>query len=261
MKNDNSQASSLERVFLTLEAIVQADGRSTISDIARELAIPVPTVHRNVQALSKQGFLVRAGRSVYLPGPRLKRLLGSIDDYRAIAAIAKPVLTRLAARVKSTVQLGTLENDMVTYRLKVGRDAGTLPTRVDMQLEAYCSAIGKILLASLPHVELDRYLASGPFVALTARTITEPDLLREELCAVERLGFAVDEGEIFDGLFCLAVPIRLDAGLPSASISISTPRYAVFRSRREDFLIELSASAKEIAETFSRVNGEGTVRR
>lgn len=71
-----------------------------------------------------------------------------------------------------------LENDMVTYLVREGAEARTIFSEENKQLEAYCSGIGRMLLASLPEPDREAYLAEGPFVALTERTITDPAELR-----------------------------------------------------------------------------------
>ena len=73
----------------------------------------------------------------------------------------------LAKRTGLTVHLGVFEGDMVTYLVKAAGVTDVL-TQEGMQLEAYCSGIGKVLLAFLPLDEREQYLAGGPFVRLTA---------------------------------------------------------------------------------------------
>ena len=69
--------------------------------------------------------------------------------------------------------------------------------------------------------ERETYLASGPFVALTERTIVDPARLREELDAVRLQGFAIDDEEVAPGLRCMAVPLRRSDGRVLAAISVS----------------------------------------
>lgn len=116
-----------------------------------------------------EGYLAALGGGRHVAGARLLGLLHGLDEKQIIANVAAPLLHELAARVRSVVQLGTFENDMMTYRIKTGRGANALFTRVGMQLEAYCSGMGKVLMAHLPEAEREAYLASGPFVALGGR--------------------------------------------------------------------------------------------
>jgi hypothetical protein len=90
-----------------------------------------------------------------------------------------------------------------------------------MQLEAYCSGIGKVLLANLPDAERAAYLATGPFVALTARTICDAGELGRVLETVRAQGFATDLGEVVEDLACVAVPLRRPGGEAIAAISIT----------------------------------------
>lgn len=221
MRTGTPLLSSLTRALAMLEAIIAEGASRSVAAIARDLDVPVATAHRQVASLVADGYLARHGRGFHVAGPRLLRLLGQLDEKQVIANCATPVLHRLAGQLHCVVQLGTLEGDMVTYRIKTGEGAGNLFTRVGLQLEAYCSGIGKVLLASLPDGEREAYLATGPFPALTARTITEAGALRRELARVREQGFAVDDGEIAEGLQCLAVPIRSPDGRVLAAISAS----------------------------------------
>ena len=203
-----------------LEAVVADGGAASVSDLARRLGVPVATAHRQIATLVAEGYLVRAGPG-HVAGPRLLGLLHTIDEKQVIARIAAPILRELAGNIGGTVQLGTFENDMVTYRVKAGKGASGLFTRVGMQLEAYSSAIGKVLLAYLPAPERNAYLAGGPFVAMTERTIVDPAALARELEAIATRGHAIDDREVVDDLVCLAVPVRAPGGDVPAAVSVS----------------------------------------
>ena len=164
-----------------LEAVLSDGAENNVSAIARELAVPVATAHRQVATLVAEGLLTPVSYGRYVAGARIMSLLQKLDDKPEIANVAAPILNRLAKKVRSIVQLGTFENDMVTYRLKIGDKADTLFTKTGMQLEAYCSGIGKVLLAHLPESARNSYLASGPFVPLTPHTIVDPERLSAEL--------------------------------------------------------------------------------
>ncbi|WP_062346396.1 IclR family transcriptional regulator [Novosphingobium sp. CCH12-A3] len=221
MSQGTPPIAALGRSLAMLEAVLaDREGRS-VAAIGADIGFPRATAHRQVATLVAERFLVRLPGGRLGPGPRLLALLPMADEKQVIVAAAAPMLHRLAAKVGCVVQLGTLENDMVTYRLKTGQGAGDLFTKVGLQLEAYCTGIGKILLANLPEAEREAYLATGPFPALTANTITDPDQLREELMRVRAQGFARDDEEIAKGLACIAVPIKGSDGRISAAISVS----------------------------------------
>jgi IclR family acetate operon transcriptional repressor len=229
-----------------LEAVITDGGASSVAAIARRTGIPVASAHRHVAALVSSGFLSPAGYGRHLAGPKLRALASLIDTKQLIAAASAPLLDRLAAQTRCVVQLGTFENDMVTYRLKTGRGSNSLFTRVGMQLEAYCSGIGKVLLANLPFVAREAYLDTGPFIALTPRTITDPDALRAELMRVRSQGYAVDDEEVDAGLRCLAVPVHGPDGTVLAAISASRSTARAPLMPEPELLALLSAAARQI---------------
>lgn len=228
-----------------LEAVIADGGRSSVSGLARQIGMPIATAHRQVTTLVAEGYLTPSGGGRHVAGSRLLGLLHRLDEKQVVANVAAPLLHQLAARVRSVVQLGTFENDMVTYRIKTGRGASDLFTRIGMQLEAYCSGIGKVLLAHLPKHEREAYLAGGPFVPLTPKTIVDPSLLREELDRICLKGFALDDGEIAADLRCMAVPLRKRDGSVLAAISVSQAA-ARARTGDPDLLVWLTETARRI---------------
>jgi DNA-binding IclR family transcriptional regulator len=230
-----------------LEAIIADGGQSSIAAIARSLSIPVATAHRQAATFEKEGYLRAGEDGRYAPGARLLRLLHQLDEKQIIANVAAPILRELAADIGCVVQLGTFENDMVTYRVKAGQGAPALFTAVGSQLEAYCSAIGKVLLAHLSDDERADYLASESFVALTPATITDPKKLAEQLQRAKEQGYATDDGEIAEDLFCIAVPIHAPGGTVPAALSIS--QFVSLGSRRSvgDAVPKMQEAARAIS--------------
>lgn len=246
--------SSLKRTLAMLEAVIADDGRTSVAGLARQIGMPMATAHRQVTTLVAEDYLTASGGGRHVAGVRLLGLLHRLDEKQIIANVAAPLLHELAAHVRSVVQLGTFENDMVTYRIKTGRGANALFTRIGMQLEAYCSGMGKVLLAHLPEAEREMYLAGGPFVSLTERTIVDPARLREELDAVRVQGFAIDDEEIALGLRCMAVPLRRSDGKVLAAISVSQALSSRHRLHDTPLLAFLTETAEAI-ERRARTKG------
>jgi IclR family transcriptional regulator, acetate operon repressor len=235
-----------ERNLLLLEAVVRDGGRSSVAALARASQISVASAHRHIAALVASGFLVPAGYGRHLAGPKLRSLAELIDCRQIMINAATPILDRLASRTSFVVQLGIFEHDMVTYLVKTGQSSDALFTQVGMQLEAYCSGIGKVLLAHLPAPARASYLAAGPFIALTEQTITDPNQLNAELERVAIQGFAVDDEEVVAGLQCVAVPVRNLQGDVIAAISASRAAQDDDWRWRDRNLPQLKAAAQEI---------------
>lgn len=211
----------LERPMGLLEAVVRDRGERSLTEIAATMGLPLATAHRLAQQLTQAGWLVRSRRGYYHAGQRLAALHPGIDKSVIAAGVARPMLERLARRYGCTAHLGRFDQDMVTYLLKVGVTRDDLFTKEAMQQEAYCSGLGKVLLAGLRKDRLESYLEGGPFIRLTANTIVAEDDLREEVSLTRARGYAIDNREISDEIFCVAVPVRDGAGEVFAAISLS----------------------------------------
>ncbi|MEP6868831.1 MAG: IclR family transcriptional regulator [Novosphingobium sp.] len=236
----------MSKSLALLEAIIADRDGCSITAIAAQIGLPKATAHRQVTTLLREGYLHRPPGGRFVAGPRLVALAGSIDSKQLVAAAAAPILHRLARKLRCVVQLGTLENDMVTYRIKTGHGAGDLFTRVGLQHEAYCTGIGKVLLANLTEGDRESYLAAGPFPALTRNTITDPTVLRAELEQIRTRGYARDNEEISVGLVCFAAPIRVEEHEVLAAISASRLSEAKRRIPDELFITAVLDAAREI---------------
>jgi len=221
MRSGTPHISAVERTLDFLEAIVADGGAHNIRILAEAAGLPHATAHRQVRTLIARGYLTSIAKGRHVAGPRLIRLGTAVDPLATLVRAARPMLLQLARSAKGTAHLGVLENDMVTYLVKAGAAGDQLFTQEGKQLEAYCSGIGKVLLAYLSDTERERYLADGPFTALTRKTITDPDLLRSELAATRARGFAIDDEEIAPSLQCVAVPLLMADGAACAAISVT----------------------------------------
>lgn len=251
-----SPPKTLEKALDLLAVVVADDGARPFADLAREAGLPFSTARRLGASLERQGYLTRERPGRYLAGPRLLALAHGVDERRRLARLARPGLKTLARRLRQTVHLGMLEDGMVTYLAKEARGSAAAFTREGMQLEAYCSGVGKVLLAHLPEPDREGYLGEGPFVALTPNTIVEPRELRSHLETVRGQGWAMDDAEVFEGLKCLAVPIHC-GGRVAAAVSVSAPA-AMFDAAYETRVIAaLKETARHIqARLEGRVHGD-----
>lgn len=213
---------SVDRAFSLLSHLARSGGCQSLPNMASGCGLTVATAHRLLATLETLGAVIHTGPGEYRIGMELVELAGTASPDKLLAAAAEPALNAIVRGIGHTAHVGVLDPDcMVTYIAKRARSGQPVPTRIGSQLEAYCSGLGKVLLAAMPDHVQDAYLADGPFVALTRHTITEPEALRAELAAVHRQGYAVDNEEIFDGLRCVAVPILGRKGQVIAALSAS----------------------------------------
>ena len=241
---------SLEKGLALFNRIAQDHGQTPLKTLAADMGLPRSTLYRLTGALEQAGLIARLRHRHYTIGLPLAQALHGITPAGQLALLCRPALRQLAHACGAAAHLGVMENDMVTYLVK--ENAATLPagfsiSRENTQLEAYCSGIGKVLLAWLPEAERARYLAGGPFVAMTERTITDPQRLRQTLESVQAQQFARDDGEIADDLYCLAVPLWAGGQPPTAAISLSFPRHAHQPQDDSSHLARLRACAAQLS--------------
>lgn len=241
---------SVDRAAGVLLAILDEGGTSEALSFAADLDMKPSTLFRYLDALTAAGLLVRLKRGEYAPSPRLLSRTEQTPLRDLLSKCCRSALEDLAKRTELTVHLGILEADMVTYVIKEGEKADSLFTQEGGQLEAYCSGIGKVLLAALPSRRRRDYLAGSPFPALTANTITDPQRIAKELTKVSKQRFATDTEEIQEGLCCLAVPVMDGHGGVLAAISASNS--APFSGNdRKQVLRELNKTASELSRLLS----------
>lgn len=239
-----SNSRTLAKAMDLLIALGSNAGHRSFSDVAGDVGIPFSTARRFGAVLEDRGLIVRQQAGRYLPGPALLDMAETMPRRSVFVALARPVLTTLAREAGMTAHLGVMEEQMVTYVCKAGDGVFT---REGMQLEAYCSGVGKVLLAAMTETELGQYLADGELVALTPRTIVDPTRLREELIQVWTRGWAMETGEVIEGLACLAIPVRDPEGGVWAGLSVSGRQQSFSDRSRDRLLASLAKAASALA--------------
>ena len=133
---------------------------------------------------------------------------------------------------------------MATYVAMAGQSP--MNVRVGTQLEAYCTALGKVLLGALSRDDLAAFLAEGELIALTSRTITEPSRFCTTLQQIREQGYALDDRETLEGLRCLAAPIRNPTGRIVAAVSVSSSDETLIVERQEEMRVAVISAAHAI---------------
>lgn len=242
---------SFDRSMSVLQFVLGEREPVEIEAVCREVGVPMSTAYRYLTTLARSGLVFRARPGVYLPNPAFLKALARFDANAILMGAARPALLELGRQLATTVHFGVLEDDMVNYIIKVTQENDTaIFTRENQQLEAYCSAIGKVLLAGLPVAEKEAYLGSGSFPGLTEKTLTEPEAIRAELARTAAQDYGVDDGEIDPALFCLAVPVRDGQGRMLGALSASFRQRSRIVGDREEILATLRGVAEQIGVIF-----------
>lgn len=229
---------------------VAAFGRPVrFGELLAHSAFPKATLYRFLQTLTSQGMLAYdPERQTYAPGMRLVRLAHAAWTQSSLAPIARPMLDALSRDLGETVHLAQLDHAQVLY---VDKRNAAEPVEMFSQAgkvgPAYCTGIGKAMLAYLPEPELDRAIALQPFHRFTGRTLTNAAALRGELAAIRARGFAFDREEHEPGIICVAVPVLSTQGRVLGGLSVTAPTRRCDLAQLEAWVPQLHRTAMAIA--------------
>jgi DNA-binding IclR family transcriptional regulator len=154
----------------------------------------------------------------------------------------------LANATRETVHLAVLDQAEVIYLQKhESVYPAALYSRVGRKAPAYCTGVGKLLLAHLPETESTAVLQQAELRALTSNTITDRAVLEQELAQIRRQGYSVDNMEHEEGVYCIACPIRDHTGEVIAAVSITTTSLRLQLEKLMVHLPTLTATVDEIS--------------
>jgi DNA-binding IclR family transcriptional regulator len=215
---------SVQRALGILKCFSVDSPELGITEIAESLGLHKSTVHRLMITLMGEGFVhvVEGGR--YALGWRMYELGAAVSVWGEIRNVVVETLQSLVDQTGESAHLAVLDGLDVLYIEKVEPSRPLrMPSARGKRVPPYCSALGKVLLAGLDEKALLAYLYASTFTPYTGKTITDPDMLRNEIARIRVDGFAVDREELEEGLMCIGAPVVDGNGLVCAAVSISGP--------------------------------------
>ncbi len=217
--DDEPRRSVLGRVDCIIGAFDRADGALSLHELTERTGLPKSTVHRMVDQLVAIGWIEREV-SGYRIGMRLFEIGGLASRRSRLSDLAAPHLHALSVASGLAVQMAILDGSDVVYLERIPMPGFRLPTRQGGRQPAYCTALGKAMLA------FDDAAAAGvlarPLPERTSRTLTEARDLEIELERIAETGLAFDHQESYEGLACVAAPLR-SSGRAIAAVSVTGP--------------------------------------
>ncbi|MHC1787082.1 MAG: IclR family transcriptional regulator [Christensenellales bacterium] len=221
---------------------------STLTQIAQALGLSKTVVFRQLYTLQHHGFVFRSGASTYTLGHRFVFLGQKVLRQNTLHQRVKGALGDLTARFNETSHMGILDDETrVLIVSKVNADVTMqMTSNIGKTLQAYCSAMGKCLLAHGDETLRRRYFAGRMLCKYAANTITEPDDFEREFAAIRQFGYSLDNEESEEGLFCVAVPVRDKQGRVYAAISLSGP-VGRMQGKIQPMIESLQATARGIS--------------
>jgi len=238
---------SLDRGLAVIRAFGPDRERLSLSEVARATGLTRAAARRFLLTLVKLGYVRSDGREFSLR-PRVLELGYAYLSGLALPEVAAPHMEELVARLHESSSISVLDGQHVVYVVRVPtKRIMTVAISVGTRFPAYVTSMGRVLLAAMSEEELDRYLAEAVFEPFTNRTVTDPGRLRSIVREVARLGYAIVDQELEEGLRAVAAPIRGAADVGTAAINVSAHASRVsMAALRSEILPELLRTARQI---------------
>jgi IclR family pca regulon transcriptional regulator len=249
MSGDPNFMTSLARGLAVIRGFTQQKRSLTISQLSQRTGIPRAAVRRCLYTLSRLGLVASEDGRTFALRPKILGLGHAYLSSTTLASSAQPVLDRISDVLHESSSIALLDGDEILYvaRSSTTRRIMSVDLGIGTRLPAYCTSMGRVLLAHLAPSERDDYFARVKLVAHTSKTQIAPDKLRNDLDAVVSAGYAIVDQELEIGLRSIAVPVRDLAGKVVAAMNISTQASRVSIAELERrFLPELEAGAREL---------------
>ncbi len=246
---------SVAKALDILEVLCNSGMALDLHVVGETLELPNPTVYRLLQTLVEHGYARQDGETrKYSPGLKIFELSQAVIAALQFTEIARERLQRLARETQETVHLAVLDQAEVIYLQKhESVYPAALYSRVGRKAPAYCTGVGKLLLAHLPEAERAAALQQADLRELTPNTITDKAALEEELAQIRRQGYSVDNMEHEEGVYCIARPIRDHTGEVVAAVSITTTSLRLKLEKLMVHLPTLTATVDEISRELGYV--------
>ncbi len=245
---DPSFMTSLARGLAVVKAFSDQRRAMTIAQISHKTGIPRAAVRRCLYTLKQLGYADSEANNFYLK-PKSLTLGYSYLSSTPLTISAQPCLNHVSRTLNESCSLAVLDELEVLY---ISRSATSRVMSVALnagsRLPAYCTSLGRVMLAAMSDAELDAYFEKATLRAFTDRTIISESGLRAILIDVRQSGYAVVEEELEIGLCSIAVPVRGASGTTVAALNVGAQSTRVTRFQLEKtFLPALLNAASELS--------------
>lgn len=219
------------------------------SDVLSKSGFPKPTLYRLIQTLTNQGMLeYDPDMQTYSPGRRLVRLAHKAWEQSTLAQVARTHLHKLSEATSETVHLAQLDGGQVLY---IDKQNAKKPVEMFSQAgkigPAFCTGVGKVMLAFLPPAEAETMIGQQSFHRFTEHTITNVGKLQQELADIRENGYGFDREEHEPGIICVAMPILNENGRVLGAVSVTSTTVQTNLAGLEKFVPLLKDCAKAIS--------------
>lgn len=239
--------SGFAKGLAVIEAFGESDRRLSIADVARKTGLDRATVRRSLLTLVELQYADYDGKFFTLT-PRILRLGHSYLSATPLPALLQPHLDLLAEKTGQSSSASVLDDTQVLYIARASqRRVMSINLNPGSRLPAYCSSMGRVLLAALSDAQARDLLARTERHANTDRTLTDIEAIVAELGRVRERGYAIIDQELELGLRSIAVPLKNQRGETIAAMNVGAPAAHISLTQMvADVLPLLKAAAENI---------------
>jgi IclR family KDG regulon transcriptional repressor len=241
---------AVNKTMCLLEALAQQKELG-VTDLAARAGMHKSTAYRFLNTLKETGYVRQnAANERYSLTLKLFELGSFVLAGMELWEQAHPILEQLAEQTRETIHLAVLDDGRLVYLGKFDSTQAlrvSMSSRIGQSAPAYCTGIGKLLLAHAPPELVESILDREGLRRFTDHTITDRTLLARELETIRQQGFAFDDEEHEVGVRCVAAPVRDRQGATIAALSVSMPSVRLTDSEIPRFRELVTQAANEIS--------------
>ncbi|PJE27530.1 transcriptional regulator, IclR family [Pseudooceanicola antarcticus] len=213
----------LAKGLRVIEGFTADHPRQSISDVAEATGLDRATARRCLLTLAELGYAAHDGKYFTLT-PRVLRLGTACLATLPLAQMVQPWLDQLSEELGESSSVSVLDEGEVVYVARAAqRKVMSIALMPGSRLPAYCTSMGRVLLAALPEDQARARLAAMALEARTPLTVTDPEALMARLSVVRAQGYEVIDQEVEMGLRSIAVPLLDAHGRTIAALNLGLP--------------------------------------
>jgi IclR family KDG regulon transcriptional repressor len=242
----------VDRAWGALQVLADQASACSLVELCTALKLHKSTVHRLMMALEQHRLVKKNPETArYRLGLRLFELGSKAIADLDLRRHARPYLDRLQREAGETVFFCILDEGQVLYIEKIeSQQSVRTACSVGSRAPAYCTAVGKAMLAELPEAEVNETVRRWGMKPVTANTIRTLAALKTELRAVRARGYAIDNEEKEEGLRCVSAAVHDHSGKLFAAMSVSGPAFRITKDRIPEIGQMVMQAASELSAEF-----------
>lgn len=256
--NNSNLVQSVERAMDILDCLAKYPKGCRIGELSNKLGLSKSTIHRIITTLKCKEYVTQNKENdKYELGIKVLSLTYSKINNMDLINIAKPYIHEFANKIDEVIHLCIPDESFshIIYVDKVSSENTsrniTMSSRIGNKAPIYCTASGKLLLSQYDDDKIKELLKNTKFIKRTENTITDINILLEEIHDIRKNLYALDNVEHDTGVICLAVPIFDRTNKIVAATSISS----VTLFNNMDSLLKYKNEFMNVAINISKLMG------